>query len=1283
MNQRVECSVYDSLLGSWQYFNTVYYNTNVAIEDSIAPIIVFYTYFTNSWDKDSAYGYLIYDQELHQFKPVISHFGDIAHNGDADYWIGTFDGQVETYYEHIDSWQVDMISYARSYLYDILKHAWIPIGGAMSDETFGDAYVSVGHGGLAISRGSWHSNDREGGIKFYGPANQDSISTFITYLGAVGGNQDLYYMEDDGTWSSHIGFSAMDLGPGAGSIGTSDPGNYQCYGSVLYLYDNITASNYFAIYDDSLHRFAIDTVSFPISNINVKERVVAFTNASASTIYFEAFSPTLRAWVKDSAAAVSITLLYIQDGTVHWVDNGISHIAGYDDVLGWGNFNTPLLLNFHKTDLSSVAGYPLIYVRDYSIGTDSTWYDFGDGITTLPGTQHSLWHLYKVNGHYGNNFITTLNYSVCINAGTQSFCQSDSILMCALSGVASVSTDSICYGDSVTITLSGYAGNIQWQTASGSTWSNATGTGSDSSSYTILPTSSLYYRAMVTNGNCIPVFSNEIRIVVLPNVNPGTATITSDTICSGLSATLKLQGYSGSIRWQHYNGVVWINETGACNTCANYTVSPSATTIYRASVSTTFCGVDSSSSITLTVLPQLQNPAAMNDTVCNPDTMNLLASGGTDYCWYSNSNGDTLLDSGPVLSRFLYSTKTFYVRSVDGVHHAGPVDSLFGSTGNYSGQNYGLVFDAAAQVTIEKVYVYPRNTGSINIRLLNSSGIQLTSKYFSVSNIMTKTPLYLGFDVPPGTGYRLVADVANLVYNVSNVSFPYSSPSGGITITGSWRQYFSVDTIYLNFYDWVVSEGCHSNLVLAKGIVEAGAMAGNASVSNDSICPGTNDDLRIFGSIATGIQWQSNSGFGWINETGAGANLTFYHVYPNQNIQYRAVVTYTGGCILSDTSTVLNVGMLPSFPDPITFNDTICPGEVANLNALGSGTMSWFESNQNSLAPIDTGNIFAATPLTTTTYYVQASGGQDFNFGPPDTSLGSLGNGGTTSMGLLFHVSRPAMLEKVYVYPNATLNQNIQLVDSASNLIIDSRSIQLTAGSGKTPVYLGFTVYPGRTYQLVTTQNTLLWNSTNASYPYTAGGSPVEIVGYCDPVVHVGGNKYYYFYDWEVSEGCKSNFIPVEAVVLTPSIPIITINEDTLFSTWGLSFQWYQDGNLLSGDTLNYLIIHGDGSYAVSVMDSNGCFSASTPFIITGLDFNLAAEEIFISPNPATAMFVIRSTIKGKKEIEIFNAIGAKVYTALENKKQIEINAEALARGVYYVKVRSEKGTSVQKLIIQ
>jgi len=427
-HQRIQCSVYDSLLGSTQFFNTPYFPDSVLLNSNSTGIICFNTYSLLTANFDSTYGYIIYDQELHLFKHVIKYHQDPDYPGVE---IGTYDNMVSVYYQccRDNSGSTGYSSFYETYLYDITAHSWISGPGEFASS---DGWCSVGISKGALVYGRYNDDfwDPYNWCGFYDPVNRNFNGPWNPgYTFGDHGNQDGYFLFDEVflTVTDEGHFSAFDPGnhawPGFSVDPVNDDNTFENNGIIYVAEDDIPSD--IAIYDDSTHLWIKDHHEHTIQNVLIKDRVVTYVDSAYTQIYYEAFSPSLRAWVKDSSLINSLDTIYISEGTVNWVDGSGSHIAGYNDTVGWGNFNTPLQLNFHLTDFYAATGYPLFYVRDYSIGTDSTWYEFGDGISTSPGVQHSLWHLAKVNGHYAPS---ASNNNVCINAnsssGIQSWCGS-------------------------------------------------------------------------------------------------------------------------------------------------------------------------------------------------------------------------------------------------------------------------------------------------------------------------------------------------------------------------------------------------------------------------------------------------------------------------------------------------------------------------------------------------------------------------------------------------------------------------------------------------------------------------------------------------------------------------------------------------------------------------------------------------------------------------------------------------------------------------------------------
>lgn len=153
-------------------------------------------------------------------------------------------------------------------------------------------------------------------------------------------------------------------------------------------------------------------------------------------------------------------------------------------------------------------------------------------------------------------------------------------------GSISAGTDPICNGSSTTLTLSGHSGgtSLQWQSSpNNSTWTNIGG--ATGSTYSASPSSDTYYRVAVTNG--CTVYSSSYLLDV-SNSTAGTASASTNTLCSGSSVTMSLAGYNGSIQWQSStNGSTWSDIGGA--TSSTYSPSPGSDIYYRAKVTDAPC----------------------------------------------------------------------------------------------------------------------------------------------------------------------------------------------------------------------------------------------------------------------------------------------------------------------------------------------------------------------------------------------------------------------------------------------------------------------------------------------------------------------------------------------------------------------------------------------------------------------------------------------------------------------------------------------------------------------
>ncbi|MES2772736.1 MAG: T9SS type A sorting domain-containing protein [Bacteroidota bacterium] len=292
-----------------------------------------------------------------------------------------------------------------------------------------------------------------------------------------------------------------------------------------------------------------------------------------------------------------------------------------------------------------------------------------------------------------------------------------------------------------------------------------------------------------------------------------------------LSAT-NFTGYSG-LQWQQSTvpGTGFTNIGGATTT-PYVLAGPIAQSMYYRLAAT--CGANTDFSSEAAVL--LNNPLVLTTVPaarCGEGTVTLGATGsaGTTLNWYAASTGGAALGTGTSFNTPSIATTTdFYVSaSVGSSGAAGRANPLPASTG-FSGNNYGLVFDATQDFTLYSVDVYPTATaGSITIQLLNNAGtiIQTGGPFVIPAGTgstfgggATPVTFTLNFNINAGTGYRLIsaAHSGNIVRdNPIGTNFSYPIPIGNVgSLTSGWLAGSASTNTYYYFYNLQFSSICES-----------------------------------------------------------------------------------------------------------------------------------------------------------------------------------------------------------------------------------------------------------------------------------------------------------------------------------------------------------------------------------------------------------------------------------------------------------------------------------------
>ena len=447
---------------------------------------------------------------------------------------------------------------------------------------------------------------------------------------------------------------------------------------------------------------------------------------------------------------------------------------------------------------------------------------------------------------------------------------------------------------------------------------------------------------------------------------PGNTVASSSSICGGAPTTLSLQnaitGANVTYQWQvsTNGGTTFTSISGA--TSATYVANPSANSSYQCLVSCSAGTPVASTPVAITI-SNTGNPTVTGATVCSSGVANLSATGAGILNWYSAPTGGTLLTTGTTYAPTVSATTTYYVSSSSTSSATGGQTTVPAGTTGATANFRGLSFDATRAFKINSVTVYPKNTAAalstITIRLYDNAGniVPGTSDVIFTPTLNTGTAnttsqsVTLNFNVPVGTGYRLVAAYGMGTNNTLGTSTlttqTFPAVFSSFTINGNVSDLSSAPVTtagaYNCFFNIQIDEYCETARVPVIATVNnTPAPTGAATQSLSSTL--TIASISVTG---TGILWYATAA-----NAASGTN-PLPSTTPLSNTTYYATQTI-GGCA-STTSLAVTITTLSNsefetvqfkyYPNPIvdhliiTADKEIESVEVYNL--IGQKLMSF------------------------------------------------------------------------------------------------------------------------------------------------------------------------------------------------------------------------------------------------------------------------------------------------------------------------------------------------------
>jgi hypothetical protein len=174
---------------------------------------------------------------------------------------------------------------------------------------------------------------------------------------------------------------------------------------------------------------------------------------------------------------------------------------------------------------------------------------------------------------------------------------------------------------------------------------------------------------------------------------------------------------------------------------------------------------------------------------------------------------------------------------------------------------------------------------------------------------------------------------------------------------------------------------------------------------------------------------------------------------------------------------------------------------------------------------------------------------------------------------------------------------------------------------------------------------------------------------------------------WQINAGGDASqssryskcFIENEA----PAIPTVTANSTTLTSSTASSYQWFKNGQKISGATSKTYTPTSTGIYLVKTTDAKACiyqYSAGFKFSsVTGLEEEQAQNMVSLSPNPSNGMVYLNGLSETDNyAVSVTDLLGNQL---LQTQNTNSVDLSTFKSGVYFVSIQSSKLGRITKKV--
>lgn len=176
-----------------------------------------------------------------------------------------------------------------------------------------------------------------------------------------------------------------------------------------------------------------------------------------------------------------------------------------------------------------------------------------------------------------------------------------------------------------------------------------------------------------------------------------------------------------------------------------------------------------------------------------------------------------------------------------------------------------------------------------------------------------------------------------------------------------------------------------------------------------------------------------------------------------------------------------------------------------------------------------------------------------------------------------------------------------------------------------------------------------------------------------------------YLETFTTSSGCDST---VQLTLTMDSVNTTVFQSGVILVSQqlGATYKWADCNNnysLIAGQTSSTFTATANGSYAAIITKGN-CTDTSACFTITTIGINENNEEAKFSmaPNPCTSSCVITSPHANKAVATIYDIQGRMIFSTLFT-LSMDLNTSLFQPGLYFVEIKNNGGTALQKLLVK